>query len=95
MPNPFFRTRTAPVLSGPFDFGKPEDRAKLTDLMAPLTTEVKTRDGAAYIAYLDTLPQVNTKAPIGVSGYCMGGPYTMFTAAAAPCGMSCPAAWTM
>jgi carboxymethylenebutenolidase len=84
VPNPFFRTRKAPVLSGPFDFGKPEDRAKLTELMAPLTPEVKTSDGSAYIAYLDTLPQVNTKAPIGVSGYCMGGPYTMFTAAAVP-----------
>lgn len=83
VPNPFYRTRKAPVLSGPFDFAKPEDRAKLTELMAPLTTETKTRDGAAYVAYLDTLPQVNTKAPIGVSGYCMGGPYTMFTAAAA------------
>jgi carboxymethylenebutenolidase len=84
VPNPFYRTRKAPVLSGPFDFGKPEDRAKLTDLMAPLTTEVKARDGAAFIAYLDTLPMVNTKAPIGVSGYCSGGPYTMLTAAAVP-----------
>jgi carboxymethylenebutenolidase len=84
VPNPFFRTRKAPVLSGPFDFAKPEDRVKLTDLMAPLTTETKTRDGAAYIAYLDTLPQVNRNAPIGVSGYCMGGPYVMFTAAAVP-----------
>ena len=84
VPNPFFRTRKAPVLSGPFDFGKPEDRAKLTELMAPLpTTEIKTRDGTAYITYLDTLPQVNAKAWIGVSGYCMGGAYTMFTAAAA------------
>jgi carboxymethylenebutenolidase len=86
VPNPFFRTRKVPVLSGPFDFGKPEDRFKLTDLMAPLTTEAKTRDGTAYIAYLDTLPQVNTNAPIGVSGYCMGGPYTMITAAAFPTG---------
>jgi carboxymethylenebutenolidase len=83
VPNPFFRTRKAPVLSGPFDFGKAEDRAKLTDLMAPLTTEVKARDGVAFVTYLDTLPQVNTKAPIGVSGYCMGGPYTMLTAAGA------------
>jgi len=84
VPNPFFRTRVAPVLSGPFDFSKPEDRAKLTDLMAPLTTEAKTRDGAAYVAYLDTLPQVNLKAPIGVAGYCLGGPYTMITAATVP-----------
>ena len=28
VPNPFYRTRKAPVLSGPFDFSKPEDRAK-------------------------------------------------------------------
>jgi carboxymethylenebutenolidase len=84
IPNPFYRTRKAPVLSGPFDFGKPEDRAKLTDLMAPLNTQTKARDGAAWVAYLDTLPQVNTKAPIGVSGYCMGGPYTMLTAAGVP-----------
>jgi carboxymethylenebutenolidase len=82
VPNPFYRTRVAPVLSGPFDFSKPEDRAKLTDLMAPLTPEAKVSDGTAYVAWLDTLPQVNTKAPIGVSGYCMGGPYTMLISAA-------------
>ena len=84
VPNPFYRTRVAPVLSGPFDFSKPEDRAKLTDLMAPLTDEAKISDGKAYIAYLDKLPQVKTRAPIGVSGYCMGGPYTMLIAAAVP-----------
>jgi carboxymethylenebutenolidase len=84
IPNPFYRTRVAPVLSGPFDFSKPDDRAKLTDLMAPLTTDAKVRDGTAWIAYLDTLPQVNTKAPVGISGYCMGGPYTMLIAAAVP-----------
>jgi carboxymethylenebutenolidase len=84
VPNPFYRTRKAPGLSGPFDFSKPEDRAELTELMAPLTNEVKTRDGAAYIAYLDTLAQVSRAKPIGISGYCMGGPYTMFTAAAVP-----------
>jgi carboxymethylenebutenolidase len=84
VPNPFYRTRVAPVLSGPFDFSKPEDRAKLTDLMAPLTSEAKLSDGTAYVAYLDTLPQVNTKAPLGVSGYCMGGPYTMLISAAVP-----------
>jgi carboxymethylenebutenolidase len=84
VPNPFYRTRKAPVLSGPFDFANPDDRAKLTPLTTPLTTEAKTRDGAAWVAFLDTLPQVKKSAPIGVSGYCMGGPYTMYTAAAAP-----------
>lgn len=83
VPNPFYRTRKAPVLSGPIDFGNPDDRAKLVPLTAPLTTEAKTRDGAAWVAFLDTLPQVRKTAPIGVSGYCMGGPYTLITAAAA------------
>ncbi len=46
------------MLSGPFDFSKPEDRAKLVDLMAPLNTETKTRDGTTYVAYLAALPQV-------------------------------------
>ncbi len=84
VPNPFYRARKAPVWSGPFDFANPDDRAKLAVLTTPLTTEVKTRDGAGWVAYLDTLPQVKKSAPIGVSGYCMGGPYTMFTAAAVP-----------
>ena len=68
VPNPFYRTRKAPVLSGPFDFGKPEDRAKLTELMAPLTNDAKNHDVAAYVAFLDSLPQVRTKARIGVAG---------------------------
>ena len=84
VPNPFYRTRKAPVLSGPFDFSKPDDRAKLVDLMAPLNTATKTRDGTTYVAYLATLPQVKTATKIGVVGYCMGGPYTILTAAAVP-----------
>ena len=84
VPNPFYRTRKAPVLSGPFDFSKPDDRAKLVDLMAPLNTATKTRDGTTYVAYLAALPQVKTATKIGVVGYCMGGPYTILTAAAVP-----------
>jgi carboxymethylenebutenolidase len=49
-----------------------------TELMAPLTTEIKTSDGAAYITYLDTLPQVNTSAAavperVGAAGSFHGG----------------------
>jgi carboxymethylenebutenolidase len=84
VPNPFFRTRKAPVLTGPFDFANADDRAKLGPLMGPLTTETKNRDTTAWLAYLDTVPQVNGKAPLGVVGYCMGGPYTMIAAAAVP-----------
>jgi carboxymethylenebutenolidase len=84
VPNPFYRTRKAPVLSGPFDFTKPEDRAKLVELTAPLTNEARGRDIAAYIAFLDALPTVKSKAKLGLVGYCMGGPFTLMAAAAAP-----------
>ena len=84
VPNPFYRTRKAPVLSGPFDFSKPEDRAKLVELTAPLNNDTKSRDAMAYIAFLDTLPQVKADGRIGVVGYCMGGPYTLLAAAAVP-----------
>ncbi|HVZ07172.1 dienelactone hydrolase family protein [Rhodopila sp.] len=84
VPNPFYRTRKAPVLSGPFNFANPDDRAKLVPLVAPLTTEAKTADAAAWLAWLETAPQVSRTAKLGVSGYCMGGPYTLIAAAAAP-----------
>src|SRR6185436_1690885 len=83
VPNPFYRTRKAPVITGPFDFAKPEDRAKLAELRAPLTPEAVARDGKTWVAYLDANAHVNRRAKIGVQGYCMGGAMTMITAAAA------------
>ncbi|HEY1753449.1 MAG TPA: dienelactone hydrolase family protein, partial [Caulobacteraceae bacterium] len=84
VPNPFYRTRKAPVIDGPFDFSKPEDRAKLAPLTQPLTREAVTHDCGAYIAWLGRQKAVARGRKIGVSGYCMGGPYTMIAAALAP-----------
>jgi carboxymethylenebutenolidase len=84
VPNPFYRTKKAPVLDGPLDFNNPADRAKLGPLIQPLTTPAKTRDVTAYIAWLDTQAAVSKRRKIGVCGYCMGGPYTLMAAAAAP-----------
>lgn len=83
VPNPFYRTRRAPVIEGPFDFANPTDRAKLTELRAPLTPEAVMRDAAAYVVWLDAQPAVNKKAKIGVQGYCMGGTMTMQASATA------------
>ena len=93
VPNPFYRTRKAPVLAPGFDFGNAADRAKLTELMAALTPEAATRDAVAYLAFLDAQPVTNAKAKAGTVGYCMGGPLTMRTAAVASdrigAGVSC------
>ena len=84
VPNPFYRQKKAPVVDGPFDFNKPEDRAKVMPLAAALTQDGTARDAIAFLAFLDAQPQTNTKAKAGVQGYCMGGPLTFRTAAALP-----------
>jgi len=84
VPNPFYRSRRAPVVDGAFDFNKPEDRAKVFPLAEALTVEGTTKDAKAFVAFLDAQSQTNTKAKAGVQGYCMGGPLTFRTAAAVP-----------
>ena len=86
VPNPFYRQGKAPFTDASnFDFGKPEDRAKLTPLMggvnAPGNPE---KDALAYVAWLDAQKQVNKNKKIGTQGYCMGGPLVVRTAAALP-----------
>jgi carboxymethylenebutenolidase len=84
IPNPFYRVRKAPVIEGPFDFAKPEDRAKLAELGKGIDADSVARDAAALIAFLDGQAAVNRKAKLGVQGYCMGGAYVFRAAAAVP-----------
>jgi carboxymethylenebutenolidase len=84
VPNPYYRLTKAPGLSKDFDFGSTTDRARLATLRAPLTNEGVMQDAAAYVAFLDAQPSVDAKAPVGVFGYCMGGPMTMQAAAGVP-----------
>ena len=84
VPNPFYRSRRAPVPGDGFDFTKPEDRAKITALSATLTPDGAERDATAFLAYLDAQPQTDKRKKAGVQGYCMGGHLTFRTAAAVP-----------
>ncbi|HXA36325.1 MAG TPA: dienelactone hydrolase family protein [Steroidobacteraceae bacterium] len=84
VPNPFYRTSKPGSLSPNIDFNNPADRAKIDALRAPLTREAVMQDATAYVKFLDSRPVVNTKAKMGVFGYCMGGPMTMQAAAANP-----------
>jgi carboxymethylenebutenolidase len=84
VPNPFYRKAHAPVVDGAFDFNKPEDRAKVMPLAATITPEGTQKDAVALIAFLDSLPQTDTRAKVGTQGYCMGGPLVFRTAAAVP-----------
>lgn len=84
VPNPFYRSAHAPVVDATFDFNKPEDRQRVFGYRAAMTNDGVDKDSAAYVAYLDSLPQTNRKKKVGVQGYCMGGPLTFRTAAAVP-----------
>jgi carboxymethylenebutenolidase len=81
VPNPFYRTRRAPVVTGAFDFNKPEDLAKLKGLREPLTDAAIDRDASAYIAFLDKQRQTNKHKAAGVQGYCFSGPFAFHTGA--------------
>ena len=84
VPNPFYRTSKAPGLPINLDFTSAEDRAKIAKVREPLTNDAVMSDSTAYVKFLDSQSMVSKKAPMGVFGYCMGGPMTMQAAAANP-----------
>lgn len=49
-----------------------------------LTAEPIMRDARAIVGWLDRQASVDTARGIGTQGYCMGGPFTVWTAAAVP-----------
>ncbi|MEE4453372.1 dienelactone hydrolase family protein [Novosphingobium resinovorum] len=82
--NPYYRSGPAPVMKSFAEYRTPEGQAKVGPMRAMLTPEAVTRDATAYVAFLDTQDAVDTKRGIGSNGYCMGGPFTVRTAAAVP-----------
>ncbi|HEX7796145.1 MAG TPA: dienelactone hydrolase family protein [Vicinamibacterales bacterium] len=85
--NPFYRVAKAPVFedASNFNFSDPPQRAKLTPLMGSITAAgAVEKDAPAYVAWLDSQPQVDETKKIGTQGYCMGGPLVMRTAASVP-----------
>jgi carboxymethylenebutenolidase len=84
IPNQFYRSTKVPVFDHMVNFQSKEDMARLGELRAPLTADAVTRDGTAFVAFLDAQSTVSKKVKMGVFGYCMGGPMTLQTAAAVP-----------
>lgn len=82
--NPYYRGAKAPVLNAMSEWRTPEGQARIGPLRAALTAEAVTRDGKAFVAWLDTQAAVDKRRKIGTQGYCMGGPFTVRTAFAAP-----------
>ena len=82
--NPYYRNAKSPVLSTFAEWRTEAGQATIAPMRAALTPEAITRDAAGLVAWLDQQPQVDAKQKIAAIGYCMGGPFTFRTAAAAP-----------
>jgi carboxymethylenebutenolidase len=81
VPNPFYRTKRGPVVTGNVDFSDPKQVKPLMDLKATLTDDAVDRDAAAFITFLDQQKQTDRKRGAGVQGYCFSGPFAVRTAA--------------
>ena len=79
--NQYYRTQRAPIVNTT-DFGA--ERDTLVPLMGSLNADTQTRDAMAFVRFLDMQPAVDRSRKMGTMGYCMGGPFTMRTAAAVP-----------
>lgn len=82
--NPFYRTKKAPTSAEGANFNDPDTRAQLMALAGTLSAQTATTDAKAFIPWLDSQSAVDKKRKMGTTGYCMGGPLVMRTAAAVP-----------
>jgi carboxymethylenebutenolidase len=82
--NPFYRTKKAPIAAEGASFQDPQVRAALMSLAGTLSPATAATDAQAFVAWLDRQSSVDKKRKLGTTGYCMGGPLTMRTAAAFP-----------
>jgi len=91
--NPYYRSKQAPVVPVGASFENEDTRNTLFALMRSLTPEIQTSDAVTFVNFLDQQDAVDKDSKIGTVGYCMGGPFTMRTAAAIPervgAGVSC------
>ena len=81
--NPYYRDRAAPIFSDFADFAA-DGFATVRPWRAKLTAEAIMRDAQAAIGWLDAQDSVDTARGVGTQGYCMGGPFTVWSAAAVP-----------
>ncbi|WP_420605218.1 dienelactone hydrolase family protein [Novosphingopyxis sp.] len=82
--NQYYRSSKAPQFSDFADFQANDGFAKAGEMRKALTPDAVMRDATSAIGWLDARGEVDTAKGVGTNGYCMGGPFTVFTAAAVP-----------
>lgn len=82
--NQYYRSQPAPVMESFSEYMEEEGRNRVAAYRELLTPDAVMRDAKAYVAFLDSKPEVDKARGIGSHGYCMGGPFAVRTAAAVP-----------
>jgi carboxymethylenebutenolidase len=82
--NPFYRVKRAPTSPANPDLNDPATRDTLMGMMGALTPQSVVTDAKAFVPWLDNQAAVSKKRKMATAGYCMGGPFTLRTAAAWP-----------
>lgn len=82
--NQFYRSAQSPVVSAGESFGDPDVRARIMPYYRALSAETNVTDAKAFVGFLDAQDAVDTTRKMGTTGYCMGGPIVLRTAAAVP-----------
>jgi len=80
--NHYYRSSKLPVLANFAEWRTDAGKAKIAPMKDALTPERISKDGAAFVAWLDQQPEVDKAKKLASSGYCMTGSYTFRTAAA-------------
>ncbi|MFT7128323.1 MAG: carboxymethylenebutenolidase, partial [Gammaproteobacteria bacterium] len=82
--NPYYRNAPSPVVPPGASFQDESIRNKVLPMARQLSPDTTVIDAKAFVNFLDQQSVVDTKRKMGTTGYCMGGPFTMRTAAAIP-----------
>ena len=84
MLNPYYRDVAGQQFDDFADFFGNEGFATVSPWREKLDADSIGRDATSAAAWLDEQASVDTAKGIGTQGYCMGGPFTVWSAAAVP-----------
>jgi carboxymethylenebutenolidase len=82
--NPFYRQKKAPIVPPGASFADEATRNTVMPLAKALSPTTHVTDAKAFVSFLDSQAPVAKNRKVGTTGYCMGGPIVMRTAAAVP-----------
>lgn len=82
--NPYYRSAKLPLFQTFAEWQTESGKEKIRPMREELTAERVASDGRAFVTWLSRQPEVDAAKKLGTAGYCMSGPFTFHTAAAAP-----------